>query len=305
MSDLTWDSVFLAGSLIDLDVGIWSGLTRLKPEDLGIAETPEVKAALQLGHERLIPKEALEEIFRIVWRARTNVELVSLRFTAVQGARFVPVQKREQLEQDLLGFQADFNEAVQNFLSEYEKHKAEMRPLIETALRQAAKSPQDAEIGIARILNSYPSIEALQNKFKFCWRAFGISVPKDGAKGGIIAETEDAREVVLNMVRQLREEATEKLTSVLQLLIRGGKFTSKTVNSVSEVCKRLKSLNFFQDEQLEAALNQAMSILSGEPGQSMITGLAQVGQSLKQESDENFKKIEESLIGLGKRKITF
>ena len=87
-SNVGWGALFLNGSVLDLDIGLWSAKTKILPSDFGISDSDEVKRALSLGTHRLFPKESFEEILSVVRDAKTATQYHSLPFPFVRGCGF-------------------------------------------------------------------------------------------------------------------------------------------------------------------------------------------------------------------------
>jgi hypothetical protein len=71
---LGWDNLFFSGSIVDLDINIWSARLSVRPADLGIEDTAAVREALGLGVVRLAPHKAFERLLAIRQAALKDVE---------------------------------------------------------------------------------------------------------------------------------------------------------------------------------------------------------------------------------------
>ena len=94
---LGWDNLFFSGSIVDLDINIWSARLSVRPADLGIEDTAAVREALGLGVVRLAPHKAFERLLAIRRAALKDVENSSFNFPFIRGARYVPEAKVESL----------------------------------------------------------------------------------------------------------------------------------------------------------------------------------------------------------------
>ena len=71
------DAVCRRGVLVSTSVRYWRGCKRLSPEDLGLDPAHVSDRLIQLGHKRLIPREALSKYALIESRAHALVEAAS------------------------------------------------------------------------------------------------------------------------------------------------------------------------------------------------------------------------------------
>lgn len=303
---MEWRDLFDAGTLIDLTCGLWSGMVRVKPEDLGIPDTEEVREVLTLGHERLVPKEALDRLRQIANEARGEVERASIYFPLVPGARFVPKEKRAALEGVLDYHQTIFEGAKVDFTVNYTKYKEEMEPKIRKALMDATgNDEQVVERGLKRILAKYPSEGEVGSKFYFGWKSFAVTAPIDGSIPEELKGVEnDVSEAIKGMMKSLREEVIEKIGHILEMLKRGAKFTAKTLRSSRDLFSKVKSLNIFGDTELVDAMNKFEKILlTIDPGAEDDNSAVSLS-GLKKELEENLEAAVEkaqSKLTLGKR----
>lgn len=300
---ITWNDLFREGALTDLDCGIWSARVRLKPSDLGIEDTKEVRKAINMAYARLVPKEAIEKINRLTWDARKAIENCSIPFPLVQGASFVPKGRREELEVKLQELKTQFDGQVAIFLARYDEYKAEMEPVIRQALKDAAHNG-DSEKGIQRILSEYPLVDFIATKFYFTWRTFAISAPIDGTVAEALQDASgDVKDAITSMVQSLRDEVTKKIESIMALVKGGGKYTAKTINSARRVIDRMRKMNVLGDKTLDSALNKLNAALSDYKGDDNLESFEDVKKELEKDLDKAAEAAAEKLMSLGKREV--
>ena len=305
-----WDALFLSGSVIDLDVKLWSGRTQIKAADFGIEDSTEVQKALALGSHRLLPKEAFENIYNIVRSTKSTVEFHSLLFPFVRGARYVPANKLPVLIAKLKEARDAFNGAVDIFIANYEATKTLMLPVLEKALQDAAHTPEAAQVALQRLLTEYPAPEAAREKFRLSWAVYAISAPKDAkATEAVAQETEAVKSIVKSMVMELREEFQEKVGKITKIVARGGVIPEKMIESAVEVMGRVESMNVMGDEILRQQVGILRGVLTqAESNSRKTTGisettLTEITAAIEQSADEAVRAAEEALTGLGRRKI--
>lgn len=309
-NSLGWQSLFLNGSVLDLDISLWSARTKILASDFGIDDSSEVQQALSLGTHRLFPKESFDDITAIVRSAKVAVEYHSLNFPFVRGARYVPSDKLPLLVGKLKKIREQFDLAVAGFIADYDATKETMIPILEKALQDAAHTPQAAQNALARLTSEYPSPDAAQSKFRLTWSVYAISAPKDAvAAEGVAAETEAVKSIVKSMVMELREEFTEKVGRIAKVVARGGVIPEKMIESAVEVMGRIESMNVMGDEVLRQQVAVLRGIISSAEANSRKTvgisetSLNDITAAIEQSADEAVRAAEEALTGMGRRKI--
>lgn len=307
---VSWNALFMRGSVLDLDVSSWNPKTKIRPADLGIEDTDAVHAALSLGSHRLIPQKAFEKINDVVRAAKRSVDYYSLNFQFVRGARYVPENRMAPLREKLEAHRLNFVDAVEDFVSKYDAEKEAMLPIIGKALKDAARNDMAAVMAMDRLKQEYPLAIEVRNKFSLRWNIYSISAPKTTAAAEAAAqETETVRGIVRGMVEQLREEFSGKVGAVLSAVARGGKIPGPTIDSAREVIARLEDTNVFGDETLASQLSKFKGILdkAEQDGAYMVRGaevdLDAIKKDIDRSADEAVADAERALTGLGRRKV--
>jgi hypothetical protein len=267
-------------------------------------DTPEVRKALNMAHVRLVEKEAIDDIRRTVQEARTFIDSNSIPFPLVAGAKFIPASRRPDVEAKLTELKSVFKASVVLFIIDYEKHRAEMEPIIEKALKEAAKG-EDYEKGLKRVLSLYPPQHAIRHKFHFDWVAMAVSAPLDGAVSDEVEKASgQVSDAVRSMVGSLRDRVTEKLGEIIDLIVRGGKFTAKTVNAAKRAIQNARRLNILNDSTLENALKQFEGVLVAYDGKSEDpSNFEAIRENLQKDYDKAVEEATERLMSLGERTV--
>lgn len=305
---MRWDDLFNNGSVVDLSASMWRAKVKLKASDLGIDDSPEVKQALSLGCHRLLPSKAFEEIVAAARECRNLVDQYSMNFGLIRGARFVPNKNVGKLMTALRTEKTRFYEAVDRFLDNYETGKEEMLPVIEKALRDAARSDEAAARAFRRIRQEYPTREEVLTRFQISWSIYQITSPRSReAAEAIEGEGDNVKSMVRSMVEQLRGEMTTKLADLLKLIERGGKLPERSIKSAVDLLDRLEGLNVFGDaalaEQIRTVRSWIEGVEGGKPGEALAAGIADVKRSLEEGLEAAVAEAEASLTGVGKRKL--
>ena len=267
------DAVCRRGVLVATSVRYWRGCKRLNPEDLGLDPAHVSDRLIQLGHKRLIPRDALSAFALIESRVQATVESSSFPFLG-GIARFVPNPRLAELTDRLEKLREEFHQATLAFVGGYV-------PLRENAMaewREAARHLNgSAENLIATIEQSFPPAGEITKRFAFETRLFQIAAPDsirlEVAEGMEQMEVaNDRRRIAEDASRRLQadlngfiresvaamREETARLASEVLATIDGSEngVHQRTLNRLTTFIDSFKSLNFAGDQQLEATLER-------------------------------------------------
>ncbi len=272
------DAVCRRGVLVATSVRYWRGCKKLSPEDLGLDPAHVSDRLIQLGHKRLIPRDALQAFALIESRVQSTVESSSFPFLGGIG-RFVPNPRLGDLTDHLEKHRDEFRDATLTFVAGYS-------PLREAAMvewREAARHLNgSAERLITTIEQSFPPAGDIAKRFAFETRLFQISAPEsirlEVADG--IAEleaVEDRRRVAEDATRRMQtdldgfiresvaslREETARLASEVLATIDGSEngVHQRTLNRLTTFIDSFRTLNFAGDQQLEQTLERFRSDL--------------------------------------------
>ncbi len=267
------DAVCRRGVLVATSVRYWRGCKRLNPEDLGLDPAHVSDRLIQLGHKRLIPRDALQAFSLIESRVGAVVDASSFPFLGGL-ARFVPNPRLADLTEKLDKLRDEFREATLDFVAGY-------TPLRENAMvewREAARHLNgSAERLIATIEQSFPPAGEIAKRFAFETRLFQIAAPDsirlEVAEGVEQLEVADDRRriaedasrrlqadlngFIQESVASMREEVA-RLASEVLATIEGSEngVHQRTLNRLTSFIESFRSLNFAGDQQLEATLER-------------------------------------------------
>ncbi|MCP5544835.1 MAG: hypothetical protein H7A49_13115 [Akkermansiaceae bacterium] len=267
------DAVCRRGVLVSTSVRYWRGCKKLSPEDLGLDPANVSDRLIQLGHKRLIPRDALQAFALIESRVQATVEGSSFPFLGGIG-RFVPNPRLGQLTERLDQLRDEFREATLDFVAGYV-------PLRESAMiewRDAAQHLNgSAERLIATIEQSFPPAAEIAKRFAFETRLFQIAAPDhirlEVAEGVAEMEAaEDRRRIADEATRRmqqdldsflresvssLREETARLVSEVLATIDSSENGVhQRTLNRLTTFIDNFRSLNFAGDQQLEQTLER-------------------------------------------------
>ena len=201
-----------------------------------------------------------------------------------------------------------FNTAVDAFIGKYDTIRSEMLPVIEKALKDAAKNPLAAERAFVRIQGEYPSSEEVRSKFRLSWSMYAVQGASTASvKDAVKEEGNNVKSIVEDMIVQLRQEAVEKVKQILRLTDKGGKLRKDTLESAMAMVDRLEALNVMGDgvlaQQISALRSSLTSVGEEVPGKEFSKGLKDIEQELTSSVEEAVKEAEKNLCGLGRRKL--
>jgi hypothetical protein len=267
------EAVCRRGVLCATSVRYWRGCKRLNAEDLGLDPANVSDRLIQLGHKRLVPREALSAFALIESRAHALVEGSSFPFLG-GIARFVPNPRLASLNEGLDRLKEEFRQAVLDFVAGY-------GPLRERALAEWRDAAQhlngNAENLLITIEQAFPPHGEIARRFGFDTRMFQVAAPEslrlevsESIEQMEIADqrrrvAEDAQRrlqsdldgFIRESVVALREE-TARLAADVLATIEGseGGVHQRTLNRVQSFIESFRSLNFAGDAQLESTLER-------------------------------------------------
>ncbi|MCW1886692.1 DUF3150 domain-containing protein [Luteolibacter flavescens] len=267
------EAVCRRGVLCATSVRYWRGCKRLNAEDLGLDPANVSDRLIQLGHKRLVPREALAAFALIESRAHALVEGSSFPFLG-GIARFVPNPRLAALNEGLDRLKEEFRQAVLDFVAGY-------GPLRDRALAEWRDAAQhlngNAESLLITIEQAFPPHGDIAKRFGFESKFFQVAAPEslrlevsESIEQMEIADqrrrvAEDAQRrlqsdldgFIRESVTTLREE-TARLASDVLATIEGsdGGVHQRTLNRLTTFIDSFRTLNFAGDAQLEGTLER-------------------------------------------------
>jgi len=267
------EAVCRRGVLCATSVRYWRGCKRLNAEDLGLDPANVSERLIQLGHKRLVPREALAPFSLIESRAHSLVE--SCTFPFLGGiARFVPNPRLEALNDGLDRLKEEFRLSVLDFAAGY-------GPLRDQALaewREAARQLNgSSESLLVTIEQAFPPHGDIARRFGFESKFFQVAAPESLRLE--VSESIDQMEIA-DQRRRIAEDAHRRLQSDLDGFIRESVTTlreetarlaadvlatidgseggvhQRTLNRLTTFIDSFRSLNFAEDAQLETTLGR-------------------------------------------------
>lgn len=325
------DAICRRGVLVSLSIRYWRGCKKLTAEDLGLDPANVSDRLIQLGHKRLIPREALSKFALIESRAHALAESCSFPFLG-GIARFVPNARLAELTDKLDQFREEFREETLDFVAGY-------TPLREKALREWREAADllsgSSERLIATIEQSFPFASVIAKRFAFEIRLFQVAAPDsirldvvEGVEQLEVAEQRlriaddasrrlqsDVDGFIRESVATLRTETAKLATDVLAT-INGSEngIHQRTLNRLTSFIDQFRSLNFAGDQQLEDTLERFRRDLLQRSAddyrnntgamRDLTTGLARLRETAVQLSGNDARDVVARFGQLGARRLS-
>jgi len=305
---LNLNSLFAMGSIVDLHISMWGARMKIKPQDLGIEPSEEVNRVFSLGQHRLAPAAAFEKIKTPTNQAKNAIDAYSMNFGMIRGARYVPEVHIEKLMTRLAVYKQAFDEAVDEFIANYQTMRDEQMPVILKALQDATKDEALANAAFARIEAEYPSAEMVREKFGLSWNVYAVQGTRSKAAADMVAsETGKVKSIIGEMMGELRKELKEKVAGLLEIASKGGKLTDASIGSALSLLTKLESMNVLGDPVLAGQITSLRAALTEvdktDVGKKFTRGLESVQAELSQSVEKAIEAAEAKLTATGRRRI--
>lgn len=324
------DGICQRGVLVSSSVRYWRGCKRLNPEDLGLDPANVSDRLIQLGHKRLIPRDALQAFALIESRTHAVIDGSSFPFLGGIG-RFVPNARLGALTDQLAKLKDEFRTELLAFIAGYS-------PLREKAIAEwrevAGQLNGNAQRLIATIEQSFPPAGDIAGRFGFETRLFQIAAPDslrlevvDGVQQMEVAD--DRRRIADEATRRMQadldgfiresvatmREETAKLADEVLATINGSEngVHQRTLNRLGTFIDSFRTLNFAGDQQLEQTLERFRRDLLGRSAEeyrnnsgamaSLTDGLSKLRQSAVQLARSDAKEVVARFGQMGGRRL--
>jgi hypothetical protein len=318
------------GVLLNVSVRYWRGTKKLKPEDIGMEPGALSDRLISLGHKRLLPKDALQDLAIVESRAHALIEASTFPF--LNGlAHFLPNAKLEEVTGKLRELEAEFWEAKKRFLNDY----ARLRETASTEWRQLArKLAPDPDRLVATIEASFPTVARLDRSFGFDMQLFQISVPErlgmdlvtiadqqalitarqEAAHAAGLKIRRDVESFVADSIATLREQTAVLCEEMLRSIQTGETGVhQKTLNRLIRFIEQFKQLNFANDAEMEQQLEQVRKELLTRTAEEyrdstsartrLVTGLSNLATHARELAQADTTALVQRFGEMGRRKF--
>ena len=255
--------------LVDVNISVWTGRKMDKKVSDEIDAAKNTKAKGGNYHKRLLAgTQKLDDLQKLVSTIRLWHYQQTLPWSD-SGARLLPMKNFFDYKAALGNFERQFDEAVQEFLTEYP-----------TLVSAAA-----FQLGDLFDVGEYPDVDALTSKFKFKYvfvpvpdaGDFRIDVNEEGKKElqqqyekfygeKLSSAVQDAwdrlHECVKHMSEKLADAPTPRQTK--EGLNHTQIFRDSLIENANELCGLLTKLNVTNDPKLEQARQELEAAINGK-----------------------------------------
>ena len=318
------------GVLIKVSVSFWRGHKKLRPEDIGLERKHLSDRLISLGHKRLLPKDCLQALSLIEGRAHAIVESNTFPFLNGLG-HFLPNAKLAEVTGKLEELQNEFWAAKAQFL---EKYSSLRESASEEWRKMAEKLVKDPDLLVAQIEASFPLHNQMDQYFGFDIQLFQIALPQrmsaelvSASEHQAVIEARqkaaqeagqkirsDVESFVGDCVASLREQTAQLCRDMLSSI--NGCETGvhqKTLNRLVKFIEQFKSMNFANDQVMEAQLENVKKELLTKTAEEyrdsavararLKQGLSSLANQAKQLAKQDATQLVQRFGELGRRKF--
>jgi hypothetical protein len=165
-----YDKLLKKGAVFMLDISIWGGRKKLKPEDIGMPQDEVNEKIMSLGSKYLVPKEEIQALHTMRARAYKIIDDSSID---IGVGKLVPSDKMEEVRRRLGELRDQFNEKIEYIRDEYPRMRADMMSLWNQeaiAVSETRHNPDLVFKIMGNIERAFPEKwEAVAGKFGFSW----------------------------------------------------------------------------------------------------------------------------------------
>jgi len=241
--------------VISLDVRIWSGRKKLRPEDLTTSGRLPPKDLVSLGSKKIFDPKALKPFAEVKRKAETRCQVIGVRFAR---AFAIPKAAAKSVVEELNDLAETFKQVRETFLATYDE---EIR-------RWKNQHP-----GYERLIEAELLPKALVgSKFAFGYEVFAINAVHGDDELAALMEEGGAGNLTLGLAGALYQEvASESREFVRQSLVGRHEVTQKFMRPVRAIREKLAGLSFL-DPGIAPLVASIDEVLAAVPRKGKISG---------------------------------
>ena len=241
--------------VVSLDVRIWSGRKKLRPEDLTASGRLPPKDLVSLGSKKIFDPKALKPFVELKRRAETRCQAIGVRFAR---AFAIPKAAAKSVIEELNRLAENFKQVREAFLATYD----------EEVTRWKAQHP-----GYERLIEAELLPKAfVGSKFAFGYDVFAINAVDGDHELAALMEQGGAGNLTLGLTGALYEEvASESREFVRQSLTGRHAVTQKFLRPVRAIREKLAGLAFL-DPAIAPLVESIDEVLASAPTKGKIDG---------------------------------
>ena len=243
--------------LVSLDVRIWSGRKKLRPEDLTASGRLPPKDLVSLGSKKIFDPRALKPFAEFKRKAEALCQSIGIRFARAYA---LPKTQVKSVLGALNALAQKFAEAREAFLATYD----------EELNRWKLQHP-----GYERLIETelLPK-SGVGSKFAFGYEVFAINAVQGDEELGALMEQGGAGRLTLGLAGALYQEvAAEARAFVRESLTGRDEVTQKFLRPVRSIREKLSGLAFL-DPAIAPLVGSIDEVLAAVPGKGKINGTA-------------------------------
>lgn len=241
--------------VVSLDVRIWSGRKKLRPEDLTASGRLPPKDLVSLGSKKIFDPKALKPFVDVKRRAEARCQAVGVRFAR---AFAIPKAAAKSVIAEFNGLAENFGKLREAFLATYDEELA----------RWKAQHP-----GYERLIEAELLPKAMVgSKFAFGYDVFAINAVDGDGELATLMEQGGAGNLTLGLAGALYDEvAAESREFVRQSLAGRNAVTQKFLRPVRAIREKLAGLAFL-DPAIGPLVGSIDEVLAATPKKGKIDG---------------------------------
>ena len=288
------ENMFKEAALIQLTATCWSIDKKLPQELLSDVGNPDFLK----GKKLLLNPESTALIKQVIGKARNYLRKIALPFPIV-GCLLIPKKLIPDAQEYLTKLEWDYNSCVDDFLRWY------------------PQEVDDARESLGELFDEtdYPTKETIRDKFKFTWRYVTVGPSNSRVLPPSVYRQEMAKfqnlmeQARVDALSALRQEFVDLVSNITDKLSgsEDGKPKRLRESSVANLMNFLNNFserNLFEDENLQALVEQCRSIISGTSAER-IRSNTQVKEKIHSEMSALLDGISDDFVDLPRRKLRF
>lgn len=241
--------------VVSLDVRIWSGRKKLRPEDLTASGRLPPKDLVSLGSKKILDPKALKPFAEVKRKAETRCQAVGVRFAR---AFAIPKVAAKPVVEELNGLAQNFKQVREAFLATYDEEICRWK---------------DQHPGYERLIEAELLPKAVVgSRFAFGYEVFAINAVHGDDELAVLMEQGGAGNLTLGLAGALYQEvASESREFVRQSLVGRHEVTQKFMRPVRAIREKLAGLSFL-DPGIVPLVASIDEVLAAVPRKGKISG---------------------------------
>jgi hypothetical protein len=275
--------LFDRGTLMDLFIGKPTFQRKLRQTDVLLEGIDE--DLIYLGHKKLLPKKAMEQLVTIEGLSRRVLASKSLEFP-LSGARFVLYHSLPDVLRELHALKERWDVAVRELIQQYPALKDQQLAELDAQCEKLAQQELSKVPGTDRAQREeqlkawvdtqkaqnrqlYPTVDELPVMFRFQWRMFKISAlsgleqMSSLEQEDLIAAQQQIRQDLQRWVHsasvEMHKTLGEAAANALRILGRQGELHPRNLKPLFDAFETFKAIDFTGSSTFTQVIDQIRS----------------------------------------------